>query len=435
MTIKTRPHERQMFSDLHRQGDTYTEIAERFGVSQMCVRYWCRRYRDGPDHQKQRAHKTIGLLGRFHPLVRYVILRLRLEHPHWGPNRIRQRLKKTPSLLGCRIPSEAQIGRYLHQWQRFRRKPASKPVRSIGGSPTRVHQRWQMDFKVQIGLKSGQLVNLFTVRDPFGEATIGAYVIPTTGRARIQLEEARAVLRRCFDDWGTLPEEIQTDGESTLVSSHKNDFPSIFTLWLVGLGIQHRVIKVVTQNAEVERCHRTVCDYTMVGNEDLSPEELQQSLDQALYELNYELPSHAQGCGGKPPMLAHPELLQHPRPFQASLELSLFDLQRIDHFLASFKWVHRVGSTGQVSIGPNRARYSVSRDYAGQEVEVRFEPQDRHLVFSRLGQPEQVIRRCPVKGLDLADLTGFDVWPVGLGPQQLPLPNLFDKGGILLKSN
>jgi len=278
------------------------------------------------------------------------------------------------------------------------------------------------------------LVNLFTVRFPFGEATIGACVRPTTGRARIKMEDARAVLRLCFADWGTLPEEVQTDGESTLVSPHKNDFPSVFTLWLVGLGIQHRVIKVVTQNAAVERCHRTVCDYAMVGNEDLLPEELQQTFDQAVYELNYELPSHAQGCGGKPPVIAHPELLQHPRPFQANLELSLFDLQRVDHYLARFRWVHHVGSTGQVSIGPHRARYSLSRDYAGQDVEVRFEPQDRLLVFSCRGQPEQVIRRCPVKGLDVTDLTGFDVWPIGIGSQQLTLPNLFDKRGMLLKS-
>lgn len=337
MTIKTSPHERQMFSDLHRQGDTYAEIAERFGVSQMCVRYWCRRYRNGQDCQKQKAHKKVGLLGRFHPRVRYVILRLRLEHPHWGPNRIREQLKKRPSLLSQRFPSEAQIGRYLHQWRRFRRKPANKPMRSPVEPATRVHQRWQMDFKVQIRLKSGQLVNLFTVRDPFGEATIGAYVQLTTRRARIKLEEARAVLRLCFDNWGTLPEEVQTDGESTLVSSGKNYFPSQFTLWLVGLGIQHRVIKVVTQNAAVERCHRTVCDYAVAGHEDQLPGELQHTLDQAVYELNYELPSHAKCCAGEPPVSAHPELLQPRRPFQACLELSLFDLQRVDQYLAGFK--------------------------------------------------------------------------------------------------
>lgn len=434
MTVKTSEHERHLFYELHQRGDTYAELAERFGISLMCVRYWCRRQRDGKSCHKQRGHKTAGLLSRFDPLVRYVILRLRLKHPHWGPNRIRAQLKKRPSLLGCRLPCEAQIGRYLHQWRRFWRKPAKKPAHPPVDTPTRVHQRWQMDFKVQIRLKDGQRVSLFTLRDPFGEAYIGDYVYLTGDRSRVKLEETRAVLRRCFDHWGTLPEEVQTDGESTLVSSHHNDFPSLFTLWLVGLDIQHRVIKKVTDNAEVERCHRTVCDYAVVGNEDQLPDELQQTLDQALYELNYELPSHAKGCGGKPPVIAHPELLQPRRPFQACLELSLFDLQRVDQYLAGFRWVHRVSSNGQVSIGPHRARYSVSRDHAGQDIEVRFDPQDRHLVFSPLGQPDQVIRRRPVKGLDVADLTGFEVWPVGIGPQQLLLPSLFDNRGMLLKS-
>jgi hypothetical protein len=427
MTVKTSEYERRQFYQLHQQGATYAEIAERFGVSLMCVRYWCRQERDGPDCRKRYVRKKVGLLGRFHPRVRYVILRLRLKHPRWGPNRIRAHLKKRPSLLGCTLPSEAQIGRYLHQWRRFRRKPGKKPDRLPGDPPTRVHQRWQMDFKVQIRLDHDQRVSLFTVRDPFGEAYIGAFVFITGERSRVKFAEARAVLRRCFDRWGTLPEEVQTDGESTLVSTHHNDFPSLFTLWLAGLGIQHRVIKKVTHNAEVERCHRTVYEYAVVGNEDQLPDQLQRTLDQALYELNYELPSQAAGCSGKPPVSAHPELLEPPRPYQASLEINQFDLQLMDHYLASFKWVHRVSPYGQVSIGPHRARYTVSRAHAGQEVEVRFDPLDRHLVFSILGQPELVIRRCPAKGLDVPDLTGYDCWPVGPGPQQLLLPNFFAK--------
>jgi hypothetical protein len=276
-------------------------------------------------------------------------------------------------------------------------------------------------------LRNGQRVSLFTLRDPFGEATIGAFVLVTGERSRVKFAEARAVLRRCFDYWNTLPEEIQTDGESTLVSSHQNDFPSLFTLWLAGLDIHHRVIKKVTHNAEVERCHRTMYEYAVVGNEDQLPDRLQQTLDQALYELNYELPSQAEGCHGQPPLSAHPELLEPPRPFQACREMIEFDLQRVDQFLAGFKWIHRVSRYGQVAIGPHRTRYTVSRNHAGQDVEIRFDPQDRHFVFSILGQPEQVIRRCPVKDLEVSDLAGCEVWPVGPGPQQLLLPNFVVK--------
>lgn len=434
MTVKTGEHERRRFYELHQQGSTYAEIAQQYGVSAMLVRYWCRRQRDGKGWRTVRAERKRRLLSRFHPLVGYGILRLRLKHKHWGPKSIREHLKKRPSLLGKPLPSEAEIGRYVHQWRRFRRKAGGQVKRPAPATPTQVHQRWQLDFKMQIGLQNGQWVNLFSVRDPVGEAYIGNYVYRTLPHARVKLEEARAVLRCCFEHWGTLPDEVQTDGESTLVSPHPNDFPSPFTLWLIGLGIQHRVIHKVTQNAAVERCHRTVYEYAVEGNPAQSPEQLQQTLDQARYELNYLLPSQAKGCAGRPPIAAHPELLQPRRPFQTVMEGNLFDLQRVDQYLATFTWTHRVSHTGQVHLGQRGIRYTLPRAWAGQEVEIRFDPQDRQLIFSPVGQPEEIIRRCPIKGSDVSDLTGREAWPIGVGAQQLLLPHLFDKRGKLLMS-
>jgi hypothetical protein len=43
---------------------------------------------------------------------------------------------------------------------------------------------------------------------------------------RVKMEEVRAVLRTCFARWGTLPDEIQTDGETVLVNPHQDGFPS-----------------------------------------------------------------------------------------------------------------------------------------------------------------------------------------------------------------
>jgi transposase len=434
MNIKTSVQQRQRFYELHQQGKTYAEIAEQAGVSLMCVRYWCRRHKKSQGHAISHPRKKQGLLVRFDALVRYALLRLKLEHPGCGPNRLRSKMKKRPSLLGRKLPGEAEIGRYLHQWKRFWRKPSKKPSAGRAEQPVRVHQRWQMDFKVQIHLLDGSWVSLFTVRDPLGEAVMGAFLYVTGKRSRVRWVDARAVLRRCFQLWGTLPEEVQTDGESTLVSAHKNDFPSLFTLWLVGLGIRHLVITKVTQNAEVERCHRTIYEYGLLGNEDQSPEQLQHTLDQASYELNYELPSQAEGCAGQPPILAHPELLAKPRPYNPAEEHRLFDLKRVDQYLQQFVWVHRVSENGQVAIGPYHARYSVSRAYAKQDVEVRFDPADRHFVFSPVGQADVIIRRCPAKHLQAVDLMGQETFPIGPGFQQLALP-LFDHRGNLLMSS
>jgi hypothetical protein len=328
----------------------------------------------------------------------------------------------------------------LHQWPRFRRKRKKKRVTKRPNPSTKVHQRWQLDFKVNIALQDGTAVDLHTIRDPVGEACLEAVVYPTrpvTIRTkRVSMEAARSTLRRAFGHWQTLPEEVQTDGESTLVSQKGDAFPSTFTLWLTGLGIQHLVIQRVTENAEVERCHRTVNDYAIVGNEKHSATELQSILDQAVEELTYELPSRAKGCAGRAPIEAHPELELPKRSFQPEHELAAFRLERVDAFLATSAWTRKVGKTGQITIGGQGKRYSVGRTYARQAVLVRFDPADRHFVF-HLPDPERddqdpkdlpEIGRRPARNLEVEDLTGLATCPEGLLPQQLPLPLCFVEG-------
>jgi hypothetical protein len=221
MSVRTNPDQRREFYRLHLQGETYPAIAEQFDVSKECVRYWCRRQWKGKGYETTYWRDPSGALGHFHPLVRYAILRLRLEHPRWGPNRIREKLKKRASVRGLRLPSEASMGRCLHQWARFRRRPSQKPDRWRPDQPTAVHQRWQMDFKMAIHLQDGSQVNLHTVCDPVGEACLGAFVFPAQPTAcrtqRVPFEQVRSVLRSCFALWNTLPDQIQTDGEPTLV--------------------------------------------------------------------------------------------------------------------------------------------------------------------------------------------------------------------------
>jgi transposase InsO family protein len=309
---QTNPQQRCRFYERHLRGETYQEIADSEGVSRECVRYWCRRQRDSGGCRTVYRRKPAGLLSRYHPLVRYCILRLRLEHPRWGPNRIREKLKRRPSLRGIALPSEANIGRYLHQWPKFRRSPKKKARRKRPGEATEVHQRWQVDFKMSIELEDGTLVNLLTVRDPVGEACLGASIFPA-GKVsrkgkRVTFLQLRGGLRACFALWRTLPDEIQTDGEAIFAGKPQDSFPSRFKLWLVGLGIDHLVIRsgMPTDNSEVERCHRTVNDYAIVGNEDAHFTQLQYILDEAVHELAFELPSRAEGCGGLAPIVARP---------------------------------------------------------------------------------------------------------------------------------
>ena len=435
MYRQTKPEEREAFHQRHQHRESYQEIADSTRWSKECVRYWCRRQRDGGSC-KTLIHRVVtGILSRFHPLVRYVILRLRLEHPRWGPNRIRAKLTKRPALRHRALPSDASIGRYLHQWVRFRRPSNRKsPIRERPQQPTAVHQRWQIDFKIGISLNNGMLVNLHTVRDPVGEVCLGAFVFAAgkVGQPAqpVTPEQVRSVLRLCFARWRTLPQQIQTDGESALIGRQDDPFPSLFTLWLIGLGIAHLVIRpgTPTDNAEVERCHRTVMDYAVTGSEDCAIAQLQEILDQAVHELAFELSSRAEGCRGRPPVIAHPELLCPPRPFQPQEELTNFDLGCVDAYLARLTLKRKADSTGRITIGGRHERYVVGRIYANQYVHVRFDPTDRHFVFYATDKLEAEIGRRPARGLEVSDITGLEVWPIGLGTQQLRLP-LFDLKG------
>jgi transposase InsO family protein len=426
MVKQTTVTQRHEFYQRHQAGESYAVIAIQMGVCSGCVRYWCRRQRDGGDGQTRYQRTRRGLLSRFDPKVRYAIVRLKLAHPRWGPRSIRHRLEKRASLTGLPLPKEAQIGRYLHQWPCFRRrKPVILPSQRPD-PPTYVHQRWQVDFKMGIGLTNGHQVNLHTVRDPVGEACLGAVIFPAgpigQAPAKVTAAEVRTALRRCFARWHTLPAEVQTDGETTLSSHRQNDFPTDFTLWLTGLGIAHKVIRPArpTDNAEVERCHRTINDYAVIGNETQMREGLQTILDEAVEELAFELPSRAEGCAGRPPIQAHPELLRPPRPFQPELELAHFDLNRVDAYLATLTWQRQSSLTAQVSLGGQR--YFVGRAYANRPISIRFDPTDRHLVFFEPDQPDKVICRWRVRGVEVEDLTGLALWPADLGPQQLLLP-------------
>lgn len=428
MTIRTTEGQRRMFYSLHVAGQAYAEIAQRFGVSEECVRYWCRRQRDGHDCVTRHTGRPPGHLCDCDFLVRYCILRLKCEHPRWGPSRIRYHLGKRPSLTGMDLPSLSSIGRYLHHWPRFRRKPSVKPAATPIARPERVHQVWQVDFKVGIPFGEHQWLHLHTVRDPFAGAYIGAMLFAVPGaRSQVRPEHVRSTLRHCFQHWGTLPECIQTDGETGLVNLHQQQapFPTAFTLWLVGLGIEHAVIRHVTQNGAVERCHRSLHDYVLVGNQDTSLDQLQARLAQALEELNADLPSRAQGCDGQPPLVAHPELREPRRPYQLDHELALFDLRRVDRYLTTQTWQRKTDANGVVPLGGRTSRYSVGRAYAHQLLNIHFDPTDRHFVFSDLSDPPITLRRRPARHLDAAYLTGLANAPSDLGPQQLPLPLIF----------
>jgi hypothetical protein len=295
---------------------------------------------------------------------------------------------------------------------------------------THTHQRWQLDFKVKIHLQGGETVQLHTVTDPFSGAHIGAYLYhsgPNTNR--VPLSDVQATLRACFTEWGTLPEELQTDGEPILAAT-PGELPTAFTLWLAGLGVVHRTITPgrPTENGSVERGHRTLDAYSLHGQLQRSPADLQAYLHQCRAELNSLYPSRAKGCGGQPPLTAHPELRVPLRAYRPECEALRFDLHQADALLASHPLERKVSKTGQITLGGAHEYYLVGRQWARQIVQVRFDPATRHFIAYLPDEagPGQEIQRWPARNVDAQQLLWPGDPPPIHCPQQLGLPLVWD---------
>jgi hypothetical protein len=212
------------------------------------------------------------------------------------------------------------------------------------------------------------------------------------------------------------------------VDADLTPFPTQLTLWWAGLGIEHRLISSPQQNGCIERGHRTLNERTLIDQHFDGADELQNQTEADWHELNAECPSRAKGCNGQPPLVAHPELLVPRRPYRPEWELDLFDLKRVDKYLAERSWIRTVSEGGQVSLGSHP--YGLGKAWAGQTVSISFDPEQRQFMFtqvkpkSKRGQrlPDLPAARLDAKGLSVEEITGLPVALEDLPVRQLMLP-------------
>jgi hypothetical protein len=280
------------------------------------------------------------------------------------------------------------------------------------------HQRWQIDAKEAISVGDKDVVTVLTIRDPKAALIIGSQATVTTterGWRKLTRQEVQDVLRLAFTEWG-LPLEVQTDREDVYVGAPQCFFPSLFTLWLVGLGITHivRRNKRPTDQSQVERTHRTLGDMVW---KDLSLDtlaQLQLALDNGRHRYNTQLPIQAADCQGRPPLTVYPYANHSGRPFHPDWEWLLFDMRRVDAYLAQFVWTRKVTTKGEVTI--HQHRFSLGVPYTGQTVSVRFIPSSRMFRFQT--KDGTVISEQPAVGLDKPDI-------IGCIPVHIPAPTFF----------
>jgi transposase InsO family protein len=405
-------------------GATYRCLARELHCASETVRKHARRQRD---HQvvRARGRPAHGILSTYPRELVERAVAVKRAHPHWGPANVRLELSRSAGVAVADLPSPARLSALFkarcpeavqpHHHQHYPERPVPHAEYA--------HQRWQMDAQEKVPLSEQRAATILNVRDPVTAVMIASQAFLTTtaqGTRKLTLAEVQGALRAAFAQWGC-PLEIQTDHEDVYVGAATSDFPSRFTLWLRGLNIQHVTSRShhPTDQAQVERGHRTLSDMTWKDETFAQVTDLQAALDDRRQRYNTQLPVTAADCDGQPPLTVHPSARFSGRPFQPELEWKLFDLKRVDAFLAQQVWIRHVGEQGQLGVGATH--YYLGRKQAFQTVTVRFQPLAR--VFRFESAAGMHLADMPARELDQADLIGYAPLTEG-GPLifQFPLP-------------
>lgn len=411
------------------RGRSLSAIATELGCSRETARKWWRIARDHGRSAFQhirRGRAATGVLSRFAPAVTSRALTLKREHPTWGPDRVLSELACDPTLRQVRLPSRSRLAvlfKTVCPDLVAPRRPRSPPP-SAPSIPIAVHECWQLDCQEAIPLADDHRASICTLRDPVGAAILTSRAFDVSGGThsrRLTWQEVQGVIRSAFARWETLPDALQTDNEVCLGGQPTDPAPSQLTLWLIGLGVEHRFIRphTPTDQAQIERTHRTLDGFVGLPDPRLDVGQLQQRLDIEREQHNRCFPSRASDCAGRPPLVAHPELLRPRRPYRLECERQLFDLQRVYDYLATIRLERKVSSTGQIQLrGQSRG---VGRALGGQTVIVQCDAEAHEWVVHQADGLE--LKRLPICGLDVTTLTGITDLPIpDLPPIQLTLP-------------
>lgn len=397
------------------KGKSLSDIAEMVVCSVGCARKW---WRVGRDHgleglkQKRRGRRKNGRLSNFASIVSEKALELKQSQPKWGPHRVLIELEDDPELKQYGLPAPSSLAAYYKEVcpelllsKKKKRPKPSKPPEANG-----VHEIWQLDHQEGIRLDTDEVVTICNIRDPFAAAVIvsQAFIVTTAKHWRkLTLREVQVTLRQAFAEWQTMPQVVQTDNEPGLGGSPKDVFPSLLTLWLAGLGIKHQLIRPAqpTDQAQVERSHRTMNGFAVHKLSRADYLVLQASLDKERQIHNERYPSRASDCQGQPPLIAHPELLLQPRPYLLDREYDLFNLQYVADHLATYQLERKVSVSGQVSLGGTS--YYVGSKYIGLTIQAQFDALTHQWVFTDSETTVELQRKSP-KHFSTEHFTGLE---------------------------
>jgi transposase InsO family protein len=236
-------------------GAQVTEVATRYGVSRKTVYAWVGRYRaEGLSGLVDRSHRPVSHPWQLGAEVEALLVRLRIDHPRWGPRRLVHELGRA----GVEpVPSRSTVYRVLVRHSlvaaRSRKRRREDFVRWERPGPM---QLWQMDVMGSVRMADGSEAKLISGIDDHSRfAVIGVVVARATSRA------VCAAFVAALAEYG-VPEQVLTDNGKQFTGKYGRPRPSevLFDRICRMNGIEHLLTKVrsPTTTGKVERWHQSI---------------------------------------------------------------------------------------------------------------------------------------------------------------------------------
>jgi transposase InsO family protein len=348
------------------EGASVTDVARRYGVARQTVHGWLRRYagEGGLAGLVDRSSRPGSCPHQMSAVVEAQVVRLRREHPAWGPSRIVWQLERAGIVP---LPGRSSVYRALVRHglvEARKRKRRREDYRRWERG--RAMELWQMDVVGRVYLADGLEVKVVTGIDDHSRFVVSAKVVVRATARPVCQALSEALARH------GVPGQILTDNGKVFTARFgRGPGPVMFDRICADNGIKHLLTAPYspTTTGKVERLHKTMRAefFTPHDREFATVPELQAALDAWVSEYNTARPH--QSCGRRPPIerfrLAEASLAAddtataEPAPARA---VSAVPGKRP---AGVSRWVN---AKGKISLAG--FTYNVGASYAGEPVEV-----------------------------------------------------------------
>lgn len=280
----------QAVMDVLRDGWRVTEVAERLGVARQSVHNWIRKFRqDGIVGLADQSHRPKTCPHQMSAETEKMVVKLRREHPHWGPRTIRHQ-------LGIRgidpLPDRSSVYRALvrkHLIDPNPRRKRRKDYRRWERGQSM--ELWQLDV-MKFKLSTGRTASIVTGLDDHSRFCVCAVIVKHATSTAVCRAFGQALRR-----FG-VPLEVLTDNGLVFTgrfAPYKTEV--LFDRICRDNGIRHILtgVKAPTTTGKIERFHKTLRIEVFSKQAFATIAEAQKALDAFIDEYNNSRPHQSIG--------------------------------------------------------------------------------------------------------------------------------------------